>query len=64
MVDRAIHVGDLVRDFQLGLIWKVVDQDDDGMTYIERNDVRSFVALWHLERISGQQPPSDGDGVQ
>jgi hypothetical protein len=61
MVDRAIHIGDLVKDFHLGLIWKVVDQDDDGMTYIERNDVRSFVTLWHLELVSRQRPQSISD---
>lgn len=52
MVDFAIKIGDFVKDRYMGLTWKVVDQDDDGMTYIERNDVRSFVTIWNLELVA------------
>lgn len=63
MVAHAFGIGDLVRDRTLGLIWSVVDQDDDGTTYIERNNVRSFAAIWDLEVValpkdSNTNPPA------
>jgi hypothetical protein len=44
-------VGDFVRDRTFKLVWKVVDRDDDGTTYIQREGVRSFTAPWNLDPV-------------
>jgi len=54
MVDVAIRIGDLVRERTSGFVWKVVDQDDDGTTYIEHAGVRSFTSIWNLEPITAE----------
>ena len=51
MVSPArIRIGDEVTDRILGLDWRVVNIDDDGTTYIERNGIRSFTAMVNLWR--------------
>lgn len=47
-----INVGDFVVDHTWGLVWKVVDRDDDGTVYIERNNVRSFTRFWMLDPVA------------
>jgi hypothetical protein len=60
MIAHTIKIGDLVRDRALGLVWKVVDRDDDGTTYIERNNVRSFTSSWNLELLEPSATVSEG----
>ncbi len=54
MVGHAIRIGCVVRDSTLGLVWKVVDRDDDGTIYIERDGVRSFTTVSNLELIAAE----------
>jgi hypothetical protein len=64
MVAQSPAVGDLVRDRFLGLVWRVVDRDDDGTTYIERNNVRSFTSHWNLEPVEpGAQAESPSTAI-
>lgn len=58
MIANTINIGDFVLDRVLGLVWKVVDRDDDGTIYIERNNVRSFTQHWNLERTEAKRDSS------
>jgi hypothetical protein len=60
MVARTIQIGDTVRDCFLGLVWVVVDHDDDGTIYIERNGWRSFTQVWNLE-LAEHRPEGEPD---
>jgi hypothetical protein len=57
----SVRVGDVVRDRVLRLLWTVVDQDDDGTAYIQRNDVRSFTQYWNLDVVLPVDGKSPGD---
>jgi hypothetical protein len=46
---RTFQPGELVRDHVLGLVWIVVDRDDDGTTYIEHKNIRSFTSPNNLQ---------------
>lgn len=46
---RIFQPGELVKDYVLGLVWVVVDRDDDGTTYIEHENVRSFTSPNNLQ---------------
>lgn len=48
---RVVRVGDRVRDRTFKLLWTVVDRDDDGTTYIQREGMRSFTAYWNLDPV-------------
>lgn len=57
----SVRVGDVVRDRVLRLLWTVVDRDDDGTAYIQRNDVRSFTPYWNLDVVLPVDEKSLGD---
>ena len=59
MVAYTITIGSLVRDRVLGLVWKVVDRDDDDTVYLERNNVRFFTSRWNLEVLTASPDSSD-----